>query len=75
MRARITYGTMSIVTTTLVQWMAGMLAIAGVSIPDMEATVTRARLRRWYGDGMSAAVAADSVRGRVLTAKRYEAWL
>lgn len=62
------FGTMTNDTASCTQWVAGVLAIAEVTVADMERVVTRERLHRWYGDGMSALIAASSLRSWVRTA-------
>lgn len=69
MTTRTSHGTCTSGTTTFPHWIAAVLEIARVSDDDATAIVGRDRLHHWWLDGMTAAMAADSVASWVKLAK------
>lgn len=57
------HGTATIDTTMLVHWRAAVDEIVGAlaSVDEVDAIVTRERLAMWWRDGMTVAMAVDSV--------------
>lgn len=69
---RAAWGTATRTSTPLPMWISAVLDIAHVSRADAARIVTLARLHRWYDDGMTAAMAADSTRFWVDAARKGE---
>lgn len=55
------HGTMTINTSMCVHWVAAVVGIAGASMDDVMRVVGLDRLHRWWSDGMTAGMAADSL--------------
>ena len=69
---RAAHGTMTRESAPARMWMDAVLTIARVSREDAARVVTLARLHRWYDDGMTAAMAADSTRFWIDAARKAE---
>lgn len=68
------HGTMTRETGSLMHWRAAVdeivaRSLAGCEAGEIDRTVTRARLARWYDDGMTVAMAAGSVASWVRAAR------
>lgn len=68
------HGTMTRATGSLTHWRSALdeivaRSLGGCEVDEIDRTITRDRLARWYDDGMTVAMASDSVISWVKAAR------